>query len=207
MSDVSRDDKIKILKDGGVNVTGPMESAMDNVIDIMYNTFIDKLKHDNIMKKYEDIKDNDKKTQKSKKDAKKESVTEESSEEESSESDNEKEVKSSKKKEDTTKKEEIILKILNHVLKTCKKAEITNIYDFKDINREDIIKCNHDIFATMEKEIVANFDKAKIGWYRYKTTNNYVLTWIKGACPQANAKFTYRRTHQNNELVTLYSVV
>lgn len=87
---------------------------------------------------------------------------------------------------------------MNHILKNIKKTEIKDIREFKKINRNDILKINYNIFDDMEDEIIKNFDKIKIGWYRRKVTKNYVISFIKSACAHLkDTSFTYKRTHVN----------
>ncbi len=103
--------------------------------------------------------------------------------------------------------EKVILKLLNHILINIKKPEIKDIRDFKKINRDDILKINYNIFNDMEDEITKNFDKIKIGWYRRKKIANYVISFIKSACSHLkDTKFTYKRTHVDTVLVTLYTI-
>ena len=206
MSTVSLDEMTKVLKDAGYNIPSLIEKGHRDTIETAYLVHMDKIKHDDAMKKIKDNKYNQK-------DVKKETEieSEESTDNESSE--DEKNAKVVKKKEDVNSpKIKILLKILNHILKGAEKAEITSIYDFQKIDRNEIIKKqNEEFLEKNEKEIYTHFDKLKCGFYRKDTTANYILTFLRCATSFCDAKFTYKRTHlkigdKNNVLVTLYSV-
>lgn len=87
-----------------------------------------------------------------------------------------------------------LLKFLNKILINLNKKTINDLYDFKGIDRNDLIKdINIETFNKMEKEIFSAFDKQTCGWYRRKKTNNYILTFLRYACNDLNLKFTYNR--------------
>ncbi len=75
---------------------------------------------------------------------------------------------------------DLILKVLNQVLTTIGKPQIAQLIDFKDIDRDDIIK--DTVLVEVEKlydEIFAVFNKTTCRYYKRKTTNEYILTLIR----------------------------
>lgn len=77
-------------------------------------------------------------------------------------------------------KELIALKYVNKLLINIGREKITNITDFSNINRDDIIKeDNKKICDEMIEEIFGPFNKGKCGYYR-KNSEQYALTLLKG---------------------------
>lgn len=73
----------------------------------------------------------------------------------------------------------IALKFVNKILENIGKPIIINLRDFKNIDREDIIKdVNKKTLSEMEKYIFEHFDKKKCGYYRQ--TDNIVLNCLRG---------------------------
>ena len=67
-------------------------------------------------------------------------------------------------------KYKVLLKLLNNILINIDKQEINDITDFKDIDREDIIKdVNLETLCEMEKELFnEHYNKKKCGYYKTK---------------------------------------
>ncbi|ARF09926.1 hypothetical protein Indivirus_5_49 [Indivirus ILV1] len=76
-------------------------------------------------------------------------------------------------------KYKVALKLINKILVNIGKDEINDLTDFKDIDREDIIKdVNKEALTGMEKELFPLFNKDKVGYYR--KTNAIVLNCLRG---------------------------
>ena len=81
----------------------------------------------------------------------------------------------------------IALQFLNHILTNNNKSQITDILDFKDITRQEILKQeNLDKLNEMEPELYKNFDKMKCGYYR--KTDNYVINFFRGMLKEMGYK-------------------
>lgn len=104
----------------------------------------------------------------------------------------------------------VLLKILNRILVEINREEITDIKQFVDIRREEIIKIDIlSILQSMIREFFAYFEKPKCGWYRRKLVKNYIIIFLKGACESIKYKListkkdvlvnvngkSYRRNH------------
>ena len=77
----------------------------------------------------------------------------------------------------------IALQFLNHILTNNNKSQITDILDFKDITRQEILKQeNLDKLNEMEPELYKHFDKVKCGYYR--KSDNYVINFFRGMIKQ-----------------------
>ena len=91
------------------------------------------------------------------------------------------------------------------------KPEITDLIEFKDIVRQDVItEANYKTVEEMENNIFKYFDKAKSGYYQKKRAgDNYTINFLRGLLRQINYEmvhtekdistivngFKYRRTH------------
>lgn len=111
----------------------------------------------------------------------------------------------------TSSKYVILLQVVNKILTNLNKSNIINLMDFKCIDREDIIKeGNEMVMKEMEKDIYEHFDKSKCGFYRKKTTKNYILTFIRSACDDLGLNFIYKHKNiQKSKIMTthyLYSI-
>lgn len=86
------------------------------------------------------------------------------------------------------KKKEVMLKLLNRIRESGN--DITELTDFKNINRDDIIK-DETIkkFDEMEKELFEYFDRTKCGWYRRKRIKVYILTFLRYCCKDLGYQF------------------
>lgn len=79
------------------------------------------------------------------------------------------------------KKLKIALKFVNKILTNLGKDEITELTDFKGIDRLDIIKPeNKQVALDMEDEIFKVFSKSKCGYYTRNKVKNFILTLLRG---------------------------
>ena len=108
----------------------------------------------------------------------------------------------------TSSKYIIALKFVNNILKNLDKSEINDLTDFKDIDREDIIKTeNKELVETMQSELFkkGNFDKGKCGFYRRSQVKTYILTLLRYICLDLGFKFTYTEKRiQKNTIAKSY---
>ena len=89
-------------------------------------------------------------------------------------------------------KYKVLLKLINKILSNIGKDEIDDLTDFKDIDREDIIKdVNKTSLEDMEKELFAHFDKKKCGYYR--KTDSIVLNCLRGMIKEINYSMTKKQ--------------
>ena len=105
-------------------------------------------------------------------------------------------------------KYQILLKFINKLLKNIGKEEITDLTQFQNIDREEIIKEeNKLLFKKMEKEMHEFFNKSKTGYYRRKRTKHYILTFIRSVCDEIGLKFFYtEKTRSVNSLVKTHII-
>jgi hypothetical protein len=88
-------------------------------------------------------------------------------------------VKIAKNIDKTTEKYKVALKLVNSMLKNMNKPQITDLTEFRDINREDIIiDANKQLILDMGDEIWAHYDKNKCGYYR--KTPAWALNILRG---------------------------
>lgn len=94
----------------------------------------------------------------------------------------------------TSDKYQIVLKLINVFLVNMKKDKINDLLEFKDIDRKLLMSDkNKNAFTKMENKIYEQFDKTKCGWYRRKTTKNYMLTVIRYICADIGLHFTFKQ--------------
>lgn len=94
----------------------------------------------------------------------------------------------------TTEKYIIVLKIINKILENIGKNPIDDLINFTNIDRIYIIKNeNNQFLYDQEKEIFKIFDRAKCGWYRRKTTKNFILTFLRYICDEIGLEFIYEK--------------
>lgn len=108
-------------------------------------------------------------------------------------------------------KYKVALKFVNKILVNIGRVEVGELTDFKDVDREDIIKeVNKVSFSEMETELFEQFDKVKMGWYRRNIVNSYILTFLRNMCTDLGYSFTYHELkRQKNKIVKsemLYSI-
>lgn len=98
-------------------------------------------------------------------------------------------------------KYKIALKLINKILVNIGKEQIDDLTKFVNIDREDIIKdVNKTDFEQLEVELFDHFDKVKCGWYRRKTTKNYILTFMRYMCDNLGYKLI---KSQKGKMVTI----
>lgn len=87
----------------------------------------------------------------------------------------------------------VLLEFLNCVLANIGKKKINKLEDFKDIDREDIIKdINKNLLeGHMGNKLYEHFDKVACGWYRRKLTDTYILSFLRYACRIIGYPFEY----------------
>ena len=86
-------------------------------------------------------------------------------------------------------KYKIALKLVNCILVNIGKNTINDLVDFKEIDREDIIKdINKESMYKMENEIFLLFDRTNVGYYR--KTKYVTLNWLRGILKEIGYKLT-----------------
>lgn len=86
----------------------------------------------------------------------------------------------------------IALQFINKILENIGKTKITDLTEFKDINRDDIItETNKNTFIGMQKELFKYFNKKKCGWYQRKQVQHYILTFLRKMCKELHLSFKY----------------
>lgn len=81
-------------------------------------------------------------------------------------------------------KYKVLLKYVNGILKNIPgKVQITELTEFKDIDREEIIKeVNNKLLADMDKELFKYYSKFHCGYYR--KSPNKSLNCLRGMCKE-----------------------
>jgi len=80
-------------------------------------------------------------------------------------------------------KYKILLEFVNKILINLDKEEITDLAQFQNIDRLDIIKpCNIVVLNNMAPTIFKHFNKKKCNYYR--KTKSMVLNVIRGMCKE-----------------------
>jgi len=109
-------------------------------------------------------------------------------------------------------KNNVLLKYVNAILTNIGKEPIENLTDFKEIERLDVIKEeNFESLVLLKDEIFAHFDCRQCGWYKRKSTKNYVLSFLRYALTDINLKLIYKeqRKQTDGHVVSkiLYSII
>jgi len=109
-------------------------------------------------------------------------------------------------------KNHVLLKYINAILINIEKEPIEKLTDFKEIERLDIIKEeNFESLVVLKDEIFEHFDCRRCGWYKRKSTKNYVLSFLRYALADLNLKLTYREQKKQTDghVVSkiLYSII
>lgn len=191
-SDVTREQMIKYLQKKGYDVA----TILDNILKGMY--LLETNKKNTLNELFSNNNTLDKKSM---------SINDSDDDSDSAESDSEK-----KDIDEKHPKVKILLKLLNGIMKNMGKAEIASIFEFKDIDKDEIIKKENEILLDKyEKDIFMYFDKIKCAWHRRTTTKSYMLTFLRCACKQLQIKFVNKKTQLKADgklrLFVLYSIV
>jgi hypothetical protein len=104
----------------------------------------------------------------------------------------------------------VFLRFVNRLLMNNNLPQITDLYDFKNIDRKIIIKSeNVQIFRDMEDELFEHFDKMKCGYPNI--SKGKVLNIMRGMCKQLGLTLLKRQTSKTVKRVVytvlLYSIV
>ena len=98
-------------------------------------------------------------------------------------------------------KYKITLKFVNKLLENIGYKKINDLTEFKNINRDDIIKNkNKKSLDAMEKEFLKYFDKSDIGWYRKASVDYYILTFLRSVCRCIGLKFNFDKKDISEEI-------
>lgn len=100
----------------------------------------------------------------------------------------------------TTDKYIVLLEFVNGMLKNIGKDEITDLRDFKDIYREDILKEeNKQLLISMQKRLFTHFNKRNSGYYR--KGSGWPLNVLRGMCKEIDLEITYKREQRSKNCV------
>lgn len=118
-------------------------------------------------------------------------------------------VKKKKEDDNTTeksKKRKLLLSYLNRILSNIGKDNIKSPFDFKDINRDNVIdETNGLILDDMKKDIFELYTKTQLRWSNKSKTDTYGLTFLKIVCKDLGLTVSSKAKHsQKNGKVTNY---
>ena len=86
----------------------------------------------------------------------------------------------------------ILLSFVNRILTNLGRPSITILTDFKEIDRDDIIKdINTLLIDELSSEIFKEFSKIKCDWYSRKKIKNYIMSLLRYMCVDVGLKFVY----------------
>jgi len=89
----------------------------------------------------------------------------------------------------TTDKYKVLLEFVNKILINIGKDPITNLTQFKNIDREDIIlPKNKPILENMAPKLFKHFNKKKSGYYR--KSDNWMLNVLRGLVREIGLKYS-----------------
>lgn len=108
----------------------------------------------------------------------------------------------------------VFLKLLNKILSENDMNQITDIYDFKNITKEQMTKnIEANRLFNMEEELFKKkegFNKITCNWYIRNNIDTYIISFIRGACIELGIHLdcTYKRKAVENKIVhyVLYSI-
>ncbi|AYV84788.1 MAG: hypothetical protein Hyperionvirus39_8 [Hyperionvirus sp.] len=89
-----------------------------------------------------------------------------------------------------------LTKLLKSIYQNSFNKTITCPEEFIDVDREQIIKKeNHDYLLSIEKELFRKgaFSKTAVVWSRRKIADNYIMAFLRYACPLAGYSFNYSK--------------
>jgi hypothetical protein len=107
----------------------------------------------------------------------------------------------------TSEKYKVALKFVNKILVNIGKTEITDLIEFKNINKNDIVKEDNMKYVTeMSDEIFKYYDKVRCGYYYKNRSKRYILRIIEAMCEDIGHQMVYTRTSKQVKTVqkTLY---
>src|SRR5579885_1406108 len=107
----------------------------------------------------------------------------------------------------SSEKYKIALKLVNGILVNIGKSPIDDLTNFKNIDRNDIIKdVNRKLLESMETEIYKYYNKTKCGFYRKKGNKRYIIRVIEVMCEDLGQVMTYKKkgTHVKSISKTNY---
>ncbi|ARF08005.1 hypothetical protein Catovirus_1_55 [Catovirus CTV1] len=126
------------------------------------------------------------------------------------------EVKSNKPKEldKNSHKYIIFLKLLNEILVANEMSPINDIYEFKNMTKEQLIKNKeaNKLFGLKEEifKKKEGFSKNMCQWYARRKIDNYIISFLKGACEELGVTLEskYAKKVNNNKIVNFakYSI-
>jgi hypothetical protein len=105
----------------------------------------------------------------------------------------------------------LLLKLANLILSNLKKPVITDIREFKNIDRIDIINPIHlEGFNKLIKEIIEHFDKKNLKPYLYASCN-VVYLYLKHMCKEIGLKIVTKSFNKQIKTVIkthyIYSII
>lgn len=107
---------------------------------------------------------------------------------------------------------DVLLNILNLILKHIDALPITDITQFQNVSKNDIIseECNKIVLDFIEKLIETGFDRKIVGYQKYKNTVFANIHFINKLCKQIGYDFVFiRKSRQDGTVRTitlLYSI-
>lgn len=107
----------------------------------------------------------------------------------------------------TTDKYKMVLKFVNKILENLGKNQVDDLLDFKNIDKEDIIKdINKQTLVSMEKEIYQVFDKRKLGNHNRNKVDHYILSVLRAMAKDIGLKFSpIKKLVQQDRMTTNYN--
>ena len=108
----------------------------------------------------------------------------------------------------------MFLKLLNKILIENGTNNIEDIYDFKNITKEQLIKNReaNNLFG-MEEQLFKKkegFNKNKCQWYFKHRIDTYIISFIRGACEELGCQLEckYKRKAVDSEIIhyVIYSI-
>ena len=88
----------------------------------------------------------------------------------------------------------VLLKFINIILTNLGKTNINDLLQFKDVDREDIIKqINKDSLVSMYNELFEYFSKLTCKYYRRDKIDNYILTFLRSTCSEIGFNFINKK--------------
>lgn len=89
-----------------------------------------------------------------------------------------------------TEQYKVLLKFLNKILLSIDKPEITDLLEFKNIDRKLIIS-KKNIYDEMEEELYTHFDRKACNWYARTQVKHFILTFLRNTISIIGYEFTF----------------